>query len=227
MVQKRSIPKAEATGAPSTRRVHQPQPAISENSVQSDSGLRKNIPVYALPRIKGSTAYGAFDVLRRHNGIVLAVGWAFDSEQLEMPLEVAVRSGDRLVGGGVANIPRPDLVSAGAPRDSVGFSIPLRLSGLEKKIQIDVEVHGVVHTLREVELGETMFSGPLRREDVISTFRLLFQRDPESEDAIDYQMSVHASKTSLFNALFKSPEFLNKNLDLIALLQNRSAGSSK
>lgn len=178
--------------------------------------------MYSLPSVAGTTTVGNFDGLNIDKSMVFVSGWAFDSAAPEQPVTVVVMSDERVIGTGIACTPRPDVHAAGAPHPAVGFRISIRCTGEEKYLKVLIERDGQQYLLHQFQLSEPLPACELTREDVISTFRLLFHRDPEDEEVINQQLSKHKTKQSLFVSLFRSPEFHEKNMDVIAHVQKKS-----
>ncbi|WP_207461085.1 hypothetical protein [Azospirillum sp. SYSU D00513] len=180
--------------------------------------------LFMLPTIKGTSIYANFDGLDLTEGAALICGWAFDRANPDSTLEILIFGEKGLIGRGKVELARPDVSEAGVPRVDVGFRVRLKPRGDEKELKIVVQSGEQQHLLHELRLTEGLPPHGLTREDVVSVFSLLFHRYPESEDAINHQLSVHKSKASLFAALFRSPEFHEKNMDVIALMHANAAG---
>ncbi|WP_146207955.1 hypothetical protein [Azospirillum sp. TSH64] len=178
-----------------------------------------------LPAIKGTSIYANFDGLDFDHGAALIYGWAFDAASPDSTPEILVFGSTGIIGRGKADLARPDVNDAGVPRVEVGFRVRLKPRANERKLKIVVDSGKQQHILLEIRLTENLPTCVLTREDVISVFGLLFHRIPESDDAINHQLSVHRSKDSLFAALFRSPEFHEKNMDVIALLRANTEGN--
>ena len=179
---------------------------------------------FALPNIKGTRIYASFDRLDLNHGAALVYGWAFDAANPDNTPEIFVSSEKGIIGHGKAELERPDVSAAGGPKSAVGFQIRLKPRGDEKTLKIFVQSNEQSHLLNEITIKESLPIVGLTREDVISVFFLLFHRYPESEDAINHQLSVHKNKESLFSALFCSPEFHEKNMDVLSIMQDKITG---
>lgn len=177
-----------------------------------------------LPNITGTRIYGNFDGIDVSQGGALICGWAFDAANPDGIPEILVVGSAGIIGRGKAELARPDVRDAGVPRVQVGFRVRLKPKADERELVIVVISGEQKHVLQKVFLKESLPIPPLTREDVVSVFNLLFHRCPESEDAINHQLLVHKSKTSLLVALFSSPEFHEKNMDLISLINAGGVG---
>ncbi len=177
-----------------------------------------------LPRIEDSSIFGNFDGISEHGAAAFVHGWAYDSAAPHEPCEVVVMAQGRTIGRGVAKLSRLDVSAAGVPTTNVGFHILLRPGERDKNFQIHILSKGEDRVLVEVTLPRSLPYRNLCKEDVTIAFRLLFGRDPESDDIIEYQLSIHRTKDSLFENLFKSPEFLEKNPELVSCIKSTKIG---
>jgi hypothetical protein len=189
-------------------------------SVKSKIVAKSNelIPVYGLPNLPNTAIYGLIDGLDIVHGSAVVNGWAFNAKQADQPVEVLVMDGKKLLGRRFANLHRPDVFAAGAPCVEVGFQVFLKTSGDETELTIIIVADKEVQRLGVLKVRKKLPTQELVKEDIISTFRLLFHRDPEDDNAINHQLASHSTRASLFNALFTSPEFFEKNGDIIKLL---------
>lgn len=182
--------------------------------------MKDSIPNYSLPQLGNSSLFGFYEGIKINKNSTVVCGWAFDANNPEQPLDIYVVSGERLVGSGKAVIDRPDVQEAGAPVRNLGFTINLKLNGDEKVIKVIVKNDSHAYVLSEQKIIDALPKQLLQREDVIAAFNVLFHREPENEDIIQHQLSVHSTKESLYSALFASPEFFEKNTALISILHN-------
>lgn len=102
-----------------------------------------------------SSMSGAFDQVGAH----AASGWVFDRAAPDNPVEVHVYVGGIFVAGGLADQPRPDLVSAGrAPHERVGFHFRfepgLARRGDARIYAVITDASGNRRTLRQI--GDTL-----------------------------------------------------------------------
>ncbi|WP_452012003.1 hypothetical protein [Azospirillum largimobile] len=180
---------------------------------------------FTVPHIKGTKIYANFDGLNLNDNASVICGWAFDAGNPDTAPDIIVFSEERVIGRGKADMARPDVSEAGVPRADVGFQVRLKPKGDEKELKVVIQSGEQQYLLIELILKNCLPPGRITREDVIAVFSLLFHRYPESEDAINHQLSVHKSKDSLFAALFRSPEFHEKNMDLVSLIHANFAGN--
>lgn len=178
---------------------------------------------YQFPRIAGTNFYGNVDRLEIRKDVAVLLGWIFSSDSND-PVLVTVISDGKIIGRKLANESRPDVLAAGAPTDSVGFQIPLRSTGNETQISIQVSHLGMNCLLSTLKLSGKLPQQRLTRDDVASVFRLLFLREPEDDGAVIHQLERHTEKSSLFVALFDSPEFYEKHPSLIKILHDKKFG---
>lgn len=177
-----------------------------------------------LPHIPGTAICGSFDFIETAPSGAYVCGWVFDRRDSTAPCEIVVHVGGAVIGRGVANHSRQDVEAAGAPHDLVGFRIPVGSAKANQRLQIYILSLGETFLLHEFSLTKPLPECSLTRNDVISVFRMLFGRDPENEDTIKHQLSVHSNRSSLFKALFNSPEFHENNMDLIAMVHQMNSG---
>lgn len=169
-----------------------------------------------LPAIKGTTCYGAFDELVIDGKTSFLTGWVFDSSNLDEVLKVVAYGDDKVIGEGFANLERPDVYNVSGTRLGVGFKIYLRPTGVEKKIKLLV---GEDIVLYEQDVAGSLPVKGLTKDDVSVVFNLLFHRKPENEEVIEHQLEVHKEKETFLRDMFKSPEFFEKNPDIVALVK--------
>lgn len=175
---------------------------------------------YKFPRIEGTNFYGSVDKLEIRNGVAILIGWIFNTDSHES-VTVRVSNNSGTIGRKIADESRPDVLSAGAPSENVGFQIPLKSTGDETQISIHVSQSGNEHLFKTVKLGQKLPNQSLTADDVSAVFRLVFLREPENDHAITNQLEHHSDKASLFAALFNSPEFYEKHPGLIKLLHEK------
>lgn len=176
--------------------------------------------IYKFPRIEGTNFYGSIDKLEIRNGVAILIGWIFNTDS-RAPVTVRVSSSSGTIGRKIADEIRPDVLSAGAPSEDVGFQIPLKSTGEESQISIHVSQSGKEYLFKTVKLGQKLPCQGLTSDDVAAVFRLVFLREPENNHAITNQLEHHSNKASLFAALFNSPEFYEKHPSLIKLLHEK------
>lgn len=174
-----------------------------------------NLPILSRPYLRGS-----LDGVEEKYGIHFLLGWVFDSRFCNEPLNVKAFYKTACIGEIKANDFREDIRAKGHESGNVGFRLPLRVD--EKIKSIDLKFYKGEKCLcsTKLELSDALTPPVLRREDVIAAFQVLFHRDPENEDAINHQLSVHKTKKSLYGALFRSPEFFERNNTLISVYKN-------
>jgi len=178
---------------------------------------------FSFPRIEGTNFYGSVDKLEIRNDVAILFGWMFNADSQE-PVTIKVVSDGRILARRIADESRPDVLSAGAPTESVGFQIPLKTTGEEKNISVYATHGDKEYLFNSMKLVNKLPKQSLTMEDISSVFRLLFLREPEDVNAVNYQLMHHADKSSLFAALFDSPEFYEKHPALIKLLHDKKFG---
>lgn len=179
--------------------------------------------IFSFPRLENTNFYGSIDKLEIRNDVAILIGWMFNSDSTD-PVTIKVVSEGRIIGRQIADEPRPDVLAAGAPSEAVGFQIPLQTNGEEKQISVYVSHISKDYLFNSVKLSTRLPKQGLTAENISSTFRLLFLREPEDVNTINYQLSHHTEKSSLFAALFDSPEFYEKHPDIIKLLHEKKFG---
>ncbi|MEM8514820.1 hypothetical protein RCH14_004175 [Massilia sp. MP_M2] len=182
-----------------------------------------NDKIFSFPRIEGTNFYGSVDKLEIRNGVAILFGWMFNADSPE-PVTIKVVSDGRTLARRIADESRPDVLSAGAPSEAVGFQIPLQTTGDEKNISVYATQGDNEYLFNSIKLATKLPKQSLTIEDISSVFRLLFLREPEDVNAINYQLVHHAEKSSLFAAMFDSPEFYEKHPALIKLLHDKKFG---
>jgi hypothetical protein len=179
------------------------------------------LPILPLPRLAETHIYFNIDSISEEHNSYYALGWAFNNEDPTTPLTIHVMDGDREAGVGIATQHRPDVFSLGAPTAEVGFKILLKPT-YGTVLTFVSSANGLDSILANASLPKPLIKQMLDRTDVIATFSVLFHRRPENEDAINHQLIYHSTKASLFQALFMSPEFHEKNMDILSILKSSS-----
>jgi hypothetical protein len=182
-----------------------------------------NHKTFSFPRIEGTNFYGSVDKLEIRNDVAILFGWMFNADSPE-PVTIKVVSDGRTLARRIADESRPDVLSAGAPSEAVGFQIPLQTTGDEKNLSVYATHGDRDYLFNSIKLANKLPKQSLAMEDICSVFRLLFLREPEDVNAINYQLMHHADKSSLFAAMFDSPEFYEKHPALIKLLHDKKFG---
>lgn len=175
-------------------------------------------PVLDLPRVDGTSLYGLVDKLAVEAVTLFVYGWAFDPRLADESMEILVLHEDRVLGQGLANHRRPDVLTAGAPTDKVGFKVPLKPTGKEHELRIVARASRGEQILQLIRVHTPLPAQRLTRDDVIHGFALFFGRVPENEDAIANQLAHHKTKESFFCAMTRSPEFQRNHASSISLL---------
>ncbi len=169
-----------------------------------------------LPVIKGTSICASFDGIDQAGSFPIVKGWAFDRENPQEKLMIYVVGNNGVLGNAWADKPRMDVYKAGGPRIEVGFEVGLRAQGGERELKIAVFWQGQNYLLTSILLSEPLKKCGLTADDVNVVFENLFHRSPEDDSAIQHQLDSHKSKASFFSDLFRSPEFHEKNMDVIA-----------
>jgi hypothetical protein len=172
---------------------------------------------FNFPQIPDTNCYGIIDKIEIRQDVAILIGWVFNGDSAD-PVPVSVKNKQQIIGKKLADESRPDVLAAGAPTECVGFQIPLKTTGDETQITVHVCTPNGDRLFGHINIKEKLPRQALSRDDISSVFQLLFHRLPENEGAIIHQLEHHSGKLSLFSALFDSPEFYEKNSDLIKLL---------
>jgi hypothetical protein len=175
----------------------------------------------SLPVIERTNIAANFDGIILENSIAFANGWAFDLLDQNKKISILIKSEFGIIGEGETGLSRPDVQAAGSTSTNAGFRIRLKPRGNEKHIKIYIKQQDTLILLHTENFLNYLPASNLTREDIIVVFKILFHREPENEEAIIHQLTMHKTKKTFLKSMFSSPEFIEKNMDVIALLQKK------
>lgn len=180
-------------------------------------------PKYRVPQLPDTPLCGHLDGVTENDATLMINGWAFNADHPEVELPVFIVPDSGPAAQFPCNQPRRDVQKAGAPKDTLGFSIPYRKPVGARNIKIFLGENSAQYLLATYEFQQINLGQGVSPEAVVAAFALFFHRRPESDQTVFHQMEQQPDVPSMFENFFQSPEFLEKNANLLTALKSHRA----